>query len=346
MKGESKYRMLYLYQYLMRHTDQDHMMTTNQLIQMLKDEYDIEVNRNTIVKDLDIMNRTGLRVEVKRSTQNRYYYDGGTFDIPELKVLLDAVASSKFITEKKSQELTGKLLNLTSEHGAVKLRRNLQAEGRVRSDNEKGYYIVDAINEAINLGVKITFQYTEYSPKKQRMLTHDGEWYVVSPYALIWDGDYYYCVAYSEKRDKIQNFRLDRIAEQPEILKDKPAKPKPKRLKLADYSKSVFRMYDTDEAVDVELLCENHLMKWVIDQFGPKVKTRVMDSEHFRVKAKVYASPTFYRWVFGWGGAMQITKPQKVVDAYRAMLEKAIDVHRSMPEKAAGRLPGAAGEGD
>ncbi len=324
MKGATKYRMLYLYQYLIRHTDAEHVLTTNQLIQILKENYDLDVNRNTIVKDLEIMNQSGLHIEVIHSTQNRYYHDGSLFDIPELKVLMDAVASSKFITEKKSKELNSKLLSLTSEHGAEKLRRNLQVEGRVKSDNEKGYYIVDAINDAINLKVKIKFQYTEYSNRKRKVLCHDGAWYIVSPYALIWDGDYYYCIGYSETRGKIQNFRLDRIAEQPEILVDESAVPKPKKLKLSEYSRQVFRMYDTDEPVDVELLCENHLMKWVIDQFGPKVKTKVIDKEHFRVKAKVCASPTFYRWVFGWSGAMKITQPIEVAEEYRQMLQKAL----------------------
>ena len=325
MKGETKYRMLYLYQYLIQNTDAEHTLTTNQLISALKENYELDVNRNTIGKDLEIMNKSGLHIEVIHSTQNKYYHDGSIFDVPELKVLMDAVASSKFITEKKSKALTAKLMTLTSKYGAAKLRRNLKAEGRVKSENEKGYYIVDAINDAINLGVKITFQYTEYSNKRRRVLAHDGAWYVVSPYALIWDGDYYYCIAYSDNRGKIQNFRLDRIADQPVILKDQAAVPKPKKLKLSEYSKTVFRMYDTEEPVEVDLLCENHLMKWVVDQFGPKVKTEVADKDHFRVNAEVCASPTFYRWVFGWNGAMKITSPAEVAEEYKAMARRAAE---------------------
>ena len=272
-----------------------------------------------------MLHKSGFSIEVIHSQSNSYYIDTQTFDMAELKVLIDAISSSKFITKKKSEELIEKLLSLTSEHGAAQLRRHVYVEGRVKSDNEKGYYIVDAINEAIDTGHKIRFQYADYSTKKRKVLRHNGEYYVVSPYALIWDGDYCYVVGFGEKRGIVQSFRLDRIYKTPEILEEE-AHPAPKDFSVEAYSKCIFRMYDTDQPVEVELLCENHLMNPVIDRFGKSVVVNEVDEGHFTVKVNVCASPTFYRWVFGWSGDMKIVRPEKVKEEYREMARKALEL--------------------
>ena len=320
----TKFRILYLYQMLMRESDHEHPITTNQLIRRLKERYDIDVNRNTIGQDLEIMNQSGLHIEVIHSTQNRYYYDGDLFEIPELKMLIDAISSAKFITERESDELITKLLQLTNIYGAEKLRRHLSVSGRVKTENEKGYYIVDAVNEAIDTKKKIAFVYTDYDAEKNRIRKNDGQAYIMSPYAMIWDGDFYYVVGYCESHDTIQHFRLDRIEAQPFILADGQV-PAPEGFDVADYMKSVFRMFRTDEPEQVTLLCENDLMKYLIDQFGMEVDTQVVDEEHFQAKVDVYPSPTFYRWVFGWGGRMKILEPQRVRKEYRRMARKALE---------------------
>lgn len=324
MENGTKFRILYLYQYLIRYSDFEHPASTVELIRMLKERYNINVNRNTIGKDLEIMNQSGLHIEVIHSTQNKYYFDGQLFDIPELKILIDAISSSKFITERKSEELITKLLSLTNEHGANKLRRHLFVSGRVKSDNEKGYYIVDAINEAIDMKRKISFQYTEYNQNKERVLRHDGEFYVISPYAMMWDGDYYYLIGYNEKKNKIQNFRLDRVYQQPLIL-DEFVIQAPDTFDLSTYSRSVFRMYDTDEISQVTILCENFVMDAIIDNFGTEVATEPVDENHFLANIAVYASPTFYRWVFGWNGAMKIIGPEDVKANYIEMLQRSLN---------------------
>ena len=321
----TKLRILYLYQHLLKYSDAEHPISTGQLIEDMKSEYGIDVSRNTLANDLKMLDESGFDIEVVRSQNNSYYIDTQTFDTAELKVLIDAVSSSKFITEKKSKELIEKLLSLTTEYSAEKLRRHVYTEGRVKSENEKGYYIVDEINKAIDEGKKIRFQYADYSTKKRKVLRHNGEYYIVSPYALIWDGDYYYVVGYSEGRGQVQAFRLDRIYKTPEVLLEDAA-PAPRGFDINSYAQSVFRMYDTETPVEAELLCKNELMNAIIDRFGKSIPIKEVDPEHFAVKVKVCASPTFYRWVFGWNGGMKILGPEEVVEEYKNMARKAQEV--------------------
>ena len=324
MEAGTKLRILYLYQHLLKYSDAEHPLSTAQLIEDLKTQYDIDVNRNTLANDLAMLHKSGFNIEVIHSQSNSYYIDTQAFDLAELKVLIDAVSSSKFITQKKSQELIDKLLSLTSEHCAAQLRRHIYVEGRVKSENEKGYYIVDIINEAIDTSHKIRFQYADYSTKKRKVLRHGGEPYIVSPYALIWDGDYYYVVGFSEKRGIVQSFRLDRFYKTPELL-DEEAIPAPKSFNISSYAQSVFRMYDTDKPVDVELQCKNHIANAIIDRFGKAVQIREIDDQNFKVTVKVCASPTFYRWVFGWNGDMKIMGPDNIRIEYKAMCQKGLE---------------------
>lgn len=257
------------------------------------------------------------------STQNKYYYDGQVFDLAELKVLVDAVLSSKFITERKSKELISHLLSLTNEYNAKQLQRHLNVSERVKSDNEKGYYILDAINSAIDSRKKISFQYVDYDVIGKQFLKHDGKPYIVSPYELIWGGDFYYVVGYNDGRCKVQNFRLDRIAKRPEVLED-DREPMPTGFDLNLYRKSIFQMFGADNTTCVELFCHQIVMKALIDVFGTDIETKAADSEHFAAWIKVCVSPTFLKWVFGWNGLVKIVFPQEVCEDYRQMLENAL----------------------
>ncbi len=324
MESKTKLRILYLYKHLLLHSDIDHPISTNQLIADMKSQYDIDVSRNTLVNDLTMLNQSGFNVEVIHSHSNSYYIDTDKFDLAELKILVDAVSSSKFITMKKSEDLIERLISLTSEQNAAQLRRHIYVNDRVKSENEKGYYIVDVINEAIDLSRKIRFQYADYSTKKRKVVRHGGEPYIVSPYALIWDGDYYYVVGYCDRREIVQCFRLDRIYRTPEMLEEKVV-PAPRDFSIDVYSKAVFRMYDTDQPVVVELYCKNYIMNAVIDHFGKSVQVDEVDDEHFTVRVKVCASPTFYRWVFGWSGDMKIMRPDSIAEEYKMMARKALE---------------------
>jgi len=322
MENGTKLRLLYLYQHLIQNTDPENPESTVELMKMLKEKYDIKVSRNTISDDLAMLHDCDLHIEYYKSTQNKYYFDGQTYDLAELKVLIDAISSSKFITQRKSDDLITKLLTLTSADNAAKLRRHIYVSGRVKSDNEIGYYIVDAINDAIDTRRKISFRYTDFDVNRKRYITRDE--YTVNPYAMIWDGDYYYLRGYCDERQEMRNFRLDRIAEQPKIL-NKIALMAPEGFTPAEYGKKVFRMFDTDESQQVQLFCHASMMKYLIDNFGSELETIPVDEEHFTANVMVCTSATFYRWIFGFGGKIKIVGPDRVKTEYREMLQKSLD---------------------
>lgn len=325
MENSTKLRILYLYQYLVQHTDAEHTLSTAELMNILQEVYSLKVSRNTISDDLAMLHDCGLHIEHYASTQNKYYYDGHIYELPELKILVDAVSSSKFITQRKSDELIAKLLMLMNSQNAAKLRRHIYVAGRAKSDNENGYYIVDAVNEAIDTKRKITFLYTDFDMSKRRYISNDGKPYTVSPHTLIWDGDCYYMRGFCDERQEMRNFRLDRIAEQPKILNQIAVMP-PEGYNPADYSKHVFQMYDdTDEPLDVQLCCHVTVMKYLIDNFGADFKVEPIDDEHFNATVSACSSTTFYRWVFGFNGKIKIFGPQAVVDEYREMLLHALN---------------------
>ena len=159
---------------------------------------------------------------------------------------------------------------------------------------------------------------------KQRYISNDGKPYTVSPYTLIWDGDYYYMRGFCDERQGMRNFRLDRIAEQPSILNQIAVMP-PEGYSPADYSKHVFRMYDADEPIIVQLYCHVSVMKYLIDNFGSDFDVETVDDEHFKVSVRVCASTTFYSWVFGFNGKIRIVGPQPIIESYKNMLSNAVN---------------------
>lgn len=318
---ESKPRILYLLRILEQYTDEEHPLTTKQLIDMLNEKYGISTYRTTISKDIAALQEFGIDIVVIHSTQCKYFIGSRQFELPELKLLIDAVESSKFITSKKSDALIKKIHMLTSSGQIKKLKRNNYVSGRIKPNNEQIYYIVDTINDAINDKKQIAFQYFEYTGLKEKVLKNNGETYTISPYHLVWNDDYYYAVGYSEKRQRIVTFRVDRIASNPEIL-TADALPVPKDFDIAEFTKQVFYMYDGEDAT-VELRCDNSLMKTMVDRFSEEIDTVSYDETSFRVIVEVSASPTFFGWVFGFGGKVQILAPESVKEQYRQMIARA-----------------------
>ena len=327
MQNGTKLRLVYIYQYLMEYTDFNHPKSTVELIQMLRDKHGMKVSRNTVCNDLIILRNSDLHIEYVESTQNKYYYDGRPFEVSELKILIDALSSAKFITDGTSWALVKKLLTLTTKENAMQLQRNISIENYVKSNNGSGYYSVDTINEAINLGRKISFQYMDYDIYKKSYIKNNGERYTVSPYDLIWDGDYYYVRGYCDERNGMRTFRLDRIARQPIILNE-IAVTKPENYDSLKFNHTVFRMFDTEEVVTIELRCDVSIMKYLIDKFGMDFKTELIDESTFKATVDACASSTFYRWIFGFAGKIQILSPHKVVAEYMDMLSNVMKMYQ------------------
>jgi len=234
-----------------------------------------------------------------------------------LKLLIDAVNSSRFITDRRSRVLNRKLLSTVSEYQRKQLKRSVYTTEKIKPKNEKIFIVVDCINDAIQDKVKISFKIREYDGNKKKVLRNDGEVYVISPYAMYWNEDFYYVVGWSDKHDSISAFRVDRMVEVTP-LKDKAVK-KPKDFNVSVYAHKIFEMYDGEE-VRVKLECRNELMKYVIDRFGDGVETELSNGETFICYVDVCLSPTFYGWVFGFKGSVRILEPTEAVKEMKEML--------------------------
>lgn len=324
MENESKLRLLYINKILHEQTDEGHMLSTVQIIDILAKKYGIVAHRVTVGNDIEVLRSFGVDICKMESTQNKYFVAQRAFEFPEVKILLDAVNSSKLITDKKARVLSKKLTALVSDYQAGDIKRNISTEHSFKAKNEKIYYIVDTINEAINLKRKITFKYFSYDENKNKVPRHDDEIYVFSPYALVWNDDYYYAVGFSHKYGNIGCFRVDRIASVPEIT-SLPAEPIPKDFEVSDYIKTTFRMYG-GERVGVTLLCENRMMDAIVDKFGEGVMTVLDGEDHFKVFADVCPNSVFFRWVFGYGGGIKILYPESVKEKYAEMVKKAYEM--------------------
>lgn len=322
MDNEAKLRPLYLAKILYERTDEDHYLTTAQLIKILEEEYGIKSHRQTIKADIVILKQFGIEIEEVKSTQNRYNFYGRKFDQAELKLLIDAVESAKFITQNKSDMLVEKIGTLTSWYRAQELNRNISVEGRIKPGNEKIYLIIEAINEAINKGKKIAFEYFTYNVKKEKQLRRE-ELYVITPLHLVWNGDYYYMIGVYDYKSKLGIFRVDRMKNIPSIMKEDGISA-PEGFDLNQYLNTTFSMYNSEHE-EVELICANELMDAMVDRFGENVVTYANDMETFRVVANVAVSHVFYSWVFGFGGKVKIKSPEYVKERYMEMVRDALE---------------------
>ena len=313
-----KKRLLMLIKLLQDHTDEDHPVSTRDIMAYYK-ENGMSSDRKTLDADIKLLQEQGFDLIKIKSSPNKYYIASREFELPELKLLIDAVQSSRFITEKKSRELSKKLAGLASAEQAKELDRHTGVNGRVKSTNEQQLYTVDTITKAINEKKKIRYQYQEYDGKKRKILRNDGEVYVLSPYMLYWNEDFYYVVGYSDKRETITAFRVDRIVNIEMI--DTKAVKRPKGFKVSNYSDSIFGMYSGPES-EVELECRNDLMKYIIDRFGEKIKVRPTENGTFLTTVTVELSPVFYGWIFQFGGGIKIKDPKYAVDQYGEMLKQ------------------------
>jgi predicted DNA-binding transcriptional regulator YafY len=315
-----KKRLLYLMKRLYETTDENNQMTTHDLMDFLDSE-GISTDRKTLRSDLRVMIECGYDIIVVNSKPNRYYWGSRSFEIPELKLLIDAVVSSRFITAKKSEELIKKLTLLASRGQQADLQCNVYVADHVKQNSQVVFYIIDRINDAINKQLRITFKYTEYTMEKKRVFKNKGEIYELSPYALYWNEDFYYVVGWSDKHGNVSAFRIDRM-EEVEITEERAA-PRPYNFNIRDYSRKIVKMFG-GQIERVRLECDNDMMKYIIDRFGDDIKTEVKSEDKFVAETDVALSPTFYSWVFQFAGKIRITEPETAVDEMRDMAIRAL----------------------
>ena len=317
-----KGRLLALQQYMYHYTDENHPATTQELINAVE-KMGYSANRKTIKDDIDTLAKFDIDIVTNVSRGNSFFMGGRRFEMPELKLLVDAVSSSRFISAGKSENLIEKLTSLASVYQKAQITPRIFTADRIKTDNLQLYYVVDKLIEAVQLDKKVRFQYQEYDAEKQKVLRNYGEVYVNSPYGCLWNDDNYYLIGYSDKWQKVVTFRIDRIIDLD--LLDETAVPEPGEFTIAEYIKTTIEMYD-GEAQEVELVCDNELMKLVIDKFGLGIKTERVSEMQFKTLVTVATSKTFYAWAFRFAGQMRIVGPEKVRQEYLEMARKVLEV--------------------
>ena len=316
-----KFKLYRLAEIMLENTDEEHYITMAEIKEKLA-VYDITADRKSIYQDLRDLEEFGIEV-VGEPFGNRYHYHviGRDFELPELKLLVDAIQSSKFITEKKSNLLIKKLERMVSKYDAQKLQRQVYVSGRIKTMNESIYYAVDTIHNAISENKKIQFQYFQWNVKKEMELRHDGAWYHISPWGLSWDDENYYLVGYDAEAERIKHYRVDKMVQISMCEEAREGKEHFKKLDMADYAKKSFGMFGGEEQ-NVKLLVHNGLAGVIIDRFGKDVMMIPADEEHFTVNVDVHVSRQFLGWVFSLGEMVKIVKPQEVVDQMKEEIHR------------------------
>lgn len=314
-----KLKLLYLCRYLLRVSDQDHPVTVAQMIEYLRQQ-DISAERKSIYDDMEALRLFGLDVQTVRiGSATGYFIGERPFQLPELKLLVDSVQSSKFITGKKSLELIEKLEGLTSENDARQLHRQVYVRGRIKAMNESIYYHVDEIHSAIDNDRPLSFRYYEWNAARQRVFRRNGKRYAVSPWALMWDDENYYMIAYDHDDAILKHFRVDKMSDI--RLADSPRQGEEvfRAHDMTAYSDTHFGMFSGD-VTRVRLEFENGLAGAVIDRFGTDIALIPVDADHFSVTIQAAVNVQFFGWLCGFGDRVRITSPAAAVDEMRRHL--------------------------
>ncbi len=321
--SNQKLKLLYLAQILLEKTDEDHTLTVPQMIAELNKQ-GISAERKSIYDDLENLKLFGLDICSRKSKTHDYFIGSRDFELPELKLLVDSVQSSKFITHKKSMELISKIEKLTSRENAKKLHRQVVVTNRVKTYNEQIYYNVDRIYDAIASDSQITFKYFNLNTNKEKEYRKNGEKYTESPISLTWDDENYYLITYKEKYGHFTHYRVDKM-DSITITDVKRVMP-PKEFDLSAYAKSVFSMFGGEETrVSIEF--ENPLVGVVFDKFGTDIPIIKSDETHFICHVNVAVSPQFLGWIMSFGNRAKLISPDSVISDLKKLLSDVNDVY-------------------
>lgn len=321
-KGErQKLKMLYLAKILSAETDDEHSLTMDEILQKLA-EYGVNADRRTMYRDFEELRVFGLDIIKEKRDRNCFYHLGSRdFELPELKLLVDAVQASRFITNTKSRNLIRKLESLTSKYEAGQLHRQVIISGRVKSMNESIYYNVDKIHEGLNAGKKLRFRYVQWDMEKRLVPRHDGAWYVISPWTLMWDNQQYYMVGYDSDAGLIKHYRVDKMQSISVTDERREGREAFREMNIPRYANSLFKMFSGEERI-VTLEAENDMIGVILDRFGRETPISAAGEGRFRADVSVAVSPQFYGWVFSMDGRIRIAAPEEIRNEMKEMLER------------------------
>ena len=316
-----KLKIFYIWDYLKENSHQAHPVRASELISMLANQHNISCDRKTVYSDIAALQDYGVDIVSIPGKNGGYYIASRNFELPELKLLIDAVLSSRFLTEKKSRELIEKLCKECSIHDARLMRRDMLISGRVKSMNETIYYNVDAIQEAITQNRQISFRYFDWGIDGQRKYrTKD---YQVSPYSLCQDNEFCYLLAHSP-RYGVTSYRVDRMSHITATEETRTPCPELTGKALNEHANRLFQMYSGDE-VSVKMRFHRSMANAVIDRFGRDTMLIPDGADYFVFTVNVAVSPMFLSWVIGFGNKAKILYPQSVVDECKALCQTALD---------------------
>lgn len=308
----------------MEETDPAHPLNASQLCERMQSRHDYSCNRKTIYADIERLKEFGIKIGQTKGSSFGYFVEKRDFDLPELKLLVDAVQSSRFITKEKSERLIKKLENLTSRENAKQLQRQVYIYNRIKADNDAIYVNVDAIHAAIQTNRQIRFKYCEWTVKKELVRRKGGADYIVSPWALTWDDEKYYLVGFDAAADNIRHYRVDKMQEIRVTEEVRLGKERFTDFDLAAFAGKTFGMYGGEDR-KLTLEGENYLANVVIDRFGTDIMMRPYGKDKFRAGVTVTISPQFFGWIAGLGKGIRISWPDDVREQYKAYLREILE---------------------
>lgn len=326
--SNQKLKLLYLMKILQEKTDENHAMSVPELISALA-HYDIKAERKSIYDDLEALRYFGLDIETTRSKSVGYFLASRTFELPELKLLVDSVQSSKFITHKKSTDLIRKIESLCSAYEGQTLQRQVYVANRIKTMNESIYYNVDTIHSGISGNNKISFKYFEYAVTKEKVFRRGGARYIISPYALTWDDENYYMVGYDSDAGMVKHYRVDKMTDIGVTDEKRDGQEYFQNLDIAVYSKKFFSMFSGEEET-VRIAFANRLIGVVIDRFGRDIIVSKADDGHFVISISVAVSPQFLSWVLSFGDEARILSPESVILQLKKLAAQALSQYGAL----------------
>ncbi len=301
------------------YTDENHFLTSIEIVELMKEKYDILTTRQTVYADIGCLIDAGYDIECVKRSQNQYHVVSRLFELAELKMLIDAVESSKSLTNVKSRSFAKKIASLASEYQADYLIPVNESHSKNKTDNNKVVYIVSAINDGMSKKRQIMFKYAERLSSGELQPKNNGSDYYVSPYRLCWKGDTYYLIGYSEKHKRIVTFRVDRICDIPLVIKQDII-PEPEDFQVNDYLNDSFRMSGDEASVEIVFSQGVGIMDNIIDRFGDDFSILSEDEDMCHAVINTPVNNAFFAWVFGFGGKVKIKGPHDVLYRYIRMV--------------------------
>ena len=322
-KFDEKLKLLYILKILQEETDGEHRIFVPEIIRRLE-AAGMSAERKSVYRDLETLTAFGFDIIHDRSGCALLSRD---FELAELKLLVDAVQASRFITGERQTDLVGKLSKLTSRHQARLLNRSVRTEEADRVQNRSILVNIDWIHAAIAENNKISFQYFDWTPEKEQKLRHDGKRYDMTPWTLVWNNENYYMLAYDEKMDTIRHFRVDKMKNIRKLDSPRCGYETYSRFDFSKYSSKLFGMFSGEEC-SVTIRCENSVAGSVIDRFGTGISIFARGDGYFDCVAPVIVSKNFYSWVLQFGKRMEIIAPADIRDGMKNLLSEVGELYR------------------